>query len=87
MCSISIRPTTNMTNLFRYFFGHGHSYNLGKGYMDFDYDALVYYVGEYQIITYVKKYGNISVYIIKHISIFYLVMSIQLMEIMHEKGR
>ena len=34
--------------------------------------VLVYAVGGYWIITYVKKYGNTGVYIIKHISMFYL---------------
>ena len=36
--------------------------------------VLVYDVGlgEYWIITYVKKYGYMSVYMIKHISMFYL---------------
>ena len=38
--------------------------------------VLVYDVGGYWIIPYVKKYGNIGVYIIKHISMFYLEVSI-----------
>ena len=42
--------------------------------------VLVYAVGGYWIITYVKKYGNTSVYIIKHISMFYLEVSISYMK-------
>ena len=38
--------------------------------------VLVYAVGGYWIITYVTKYGNTSVYMIKHISMFYLEVSI-----------
>ena len=51
--------------------------------------VLVYAVGGYWIITYVKKYGNTSVYIIKHISMFYLEVNIQLqlMDIIYENGR
>ena len=37
---------------------------------------IVYAVGGYWIITYVKKYSNKSVYIIKHISMFYFEVSI-----------
>ena len=38
--------------------------------------VLVYAVGGYWIITYVKKYGNTSVYMIEHISLLYLEVSL-----------
>ena len=38
--------------------------------------VLVYAVGEYWIITYMKKYGKTSVQMIKHISMFYLEVSL-----------
>ena len=88
MCWISIRPTTNMTNhnnaaTFREIRNsekilsdlvshrvstvHGFWWNI-----IIVVTVLVYAVGGYWIITYVKKYGNTGVYIIKHISMFYL---------------
>ena len=48
--------------------------------MDFDGTViaivLVHAVGGYWIITYVKKYGNTIVYMIKHILMIYLEVSI-----------
>ena len=40
--------------------------------------VLVYAVGGYWIITYLKKYGNTGVYIIKHISMFYLNLEVNI---------